>query len=119
MFGLAASKFYHILDCDKYLYSYFANREDQDIGKNMTMKNPILKVLRKRILDLIPHGLDKVWVKATTNDEFHIANVLGIGVETWNTQRRRGMIKPGVVRHGQTRRRRGMAKPGEQIFRSL
>jgi hypothetical protein len=51
----------------------------------MTMTNPIIQALQKRILELIPHGLDKVWIKATKDDDFHIANVLGIGVETWNT----------------------------------
>ena len=46
-------------------------------------ENPIQETMRNRILELLPLGVGKIWVKATAYDDFHIANILGIDIESW------------------------------------
>jgi hypothetical protein len=50
----------------------------------MVTQNILLEALRERIMKLLNHGLDKVWLRATENDDFHVANVIGIPMATWN-----------------------------------
>jgi hypothetical protein len=53
-----------------------------DIPHRLT-ENPIQEAIRNRILELLPLGVGKIWVKATAYDDFHIANILGIDIESW------------------------------------
>ena len=43
----------------------------------------MLEGLRGRITQLLPAGLDSVWMHSGSDDAFHICNVLGVPFEDW------------------------------------
>jgi len=46
----------------------------------MASQNHFLRVLEERITQLFYQGLEKIWMRAIGNDEYHIANVFGIDI---------------------------------------
>ncbi|KAJ1441560.1 hypothetical protein B484DRAFT_104850 [Ochromonadaceae sp. CCMP2298] len=48
-------------------------------------RNPAAELLHQRIEELIPYGLDRIWMRLQGTDEYHMASVLGYRVEDFLT----------------------------------
>lgn len=46
-------------------------------------RNPICSGLTERVTQLFQYGINTIWMKASGDERYHIANVLGISIDEW------------------------------------